>query len=69
MPARWQHHGAVRRRLRLDRAPGDELADRAVAAGDITAEQREWIHEADDARWEAIQVDAFSPEAFVERRR
>lgn len=54
---------------RLDRAPGDDLADRALDAGVITPQQREWLHDADDARWEAIQVDAFSPEEYAEMRR
>jgi acyl-CoA dehydrogenase len=44
---------------RLDRAPGKELADAALAAGIITAEERSRIDQADRARDEAIQVDAF----------
>jgi acyl-CoA dehydrogenase len=53
---------------RLDRAPGHELADRALAAGLITAEERRRIHDADEARDEVIQVDAFSPEAYAHLR-
>jgi len=48
----------------LDKAPGDVLADRAVEAGVIGEEQRERIREADEARWEAIQVDAFAPDDY-----
>ena len=48
----------------LDRAPGDLLADEALAAGIITAAERERIREADAARDEAIQVDAFERDAF-----
>ena len=53
----------------LDRAPGDDLADRALEAGIIDAEERKRIHDADDARAEVIQVDTFSPEAFTALRR
>jgi acyl-CoA dehydrogenase len=47
---------------RLDRAPGDGLADRALEAGIISADERKRIHDADEARDEAIQVDAFGPD-------
>ena len=49
---------------RLDRAPGAELADRALEAGIITPDERKRIHDADEARDEAIQVDDFDPAAF-----
>jgi acyl-CoA dehydrogenase len=49
---------------RLDKAPGHDLADRALAAGVITEDERRRIHEADEARDEVIQVDAFDPETF-----
>jgi acyl-CoA dehydrogenase len=54
---------------RLERAPGDVLADRALEAGIIDAEERKRIHDADEARAEVIQVDTFSPEAFAALRR
>jgi len=53
----------------LDHAPGDELADRALEAGIISADERKRIHEADEAREEAIQVDSFGPEEYVGLRR
>jgi acyl-CoA dehydrogenase len=53
---------------RLDRAPGAELADRALAAGEITSEERERIRLADEARDEAIQVDAWGAGEFLELR-
>jgi acyl-CoA dehydrogenase len=40
------------------------LADRALEAGIITDAERKQIHDADEARDEVIQVDAFEPEAF-----
>lgn len=62
---------AVERRLRdavraglLDRAPGEALAESALAAGLITPEERERIRLADEARDEAIQVDAWDAETF-----
>ncbi len=54
---------------RLDKAPGDELAERAVKAGVITSQERERLHEADLGRWEAIQVDEFTPEEYASLRR
>jgi acyl-CoA dehydrogenase len=54
---------------RLDHAPGDRLADLALEAGIIDAEERKQIHEADEARSEVIQVDAFAPEVFRRLRR
>ncbi len=49
----------------LDHAPGDVLADRALDAGVITADERKRIHDADEARDEVIQVDAFSQEEYA----
>jgi acyl-CoA dehydrogenase len=54
---------------RLERAPGDVLADRALEAGIITDAERKQIHDADEARDEVIQVDAFEPDAFRALRR
>ncbi len=53
---------------RLDKAPGDELLDPAVAAGVIGEDDRARVQEADEVRDEVIQVDAFAPEAFVRLR-
>jgi len=57
------------RRGELDHSPGDALADRALEAGIIDAEERKRIHDADEAREEAIRVDSFSPEEFARLRR
>jgi acyl-CoA dehydrogenase len=46
---------------RVDRLPGDALADRALEVGIITPAEREHLRKADRAREEAIQVDAFNP--------
>ncbi len=54
---------------RLDHAPGDELADHALEAGLITDDERKRIHEADEARELAIEVDAFDPETYRGLRR
>ena len=54
---------AVRAGL-LDRAPGDELAYNALAAQIITEEERQHLHDADEARDEVIQVDAFDLEIY-----
>ncbi len=53
----------------LDHAPGDVLADRALEAGVITADERKRIHDADEARDEVIQVDAFTQEEYAGLRR
>jgi len=53
---------------RLDKAPGDEMLDLAVAAGVITEEDKALVREADEVRDEVIQVDAFTPEEFVRLR-
>jgi acyl-CoA dehydrogenase len=54
---------AVRAGL-LDHAPGDVLADAALADGLISEEERKRLYEADEAREEAIQVDAFDAETY-----
>jgi acyl-CoA dehydrogenase len=50
---------------RLDRAPGKELADRALVHGIITADERRRIDDADRVRDEVIQVDAFDTLDFT----
>jgi hypothetical protein len=45
------------------------LVEKALAAGVIRPEEREWLREADEARDEAIQVDAFEPGEFGRMRR
>lgn len=47
----------------------DVLAEKALAAGVIRPEEREWLREADEARDEAILVDAFEAGGFERRRR
>jgi acyl-CoA dehydrogenase len=49
---------------RIDRAPGDALVELALAAGVITEKERRLLSAADEAREEAIQVDAFDPAAY-----
>ena len=53
----------------LDREPGQRLAERALEAGIISAEELERLHEAEEAREEAIQVDAFDPKEYPGLRR
>ena len=48
----------------LDRAPGDELLENALAAGVITPEQRQVVLDAAEIRNEVIKVDAFDPRTF-----
>jgi len=48
----------------IDRAPGDVFADRALAANIISEDERKRLSEADEARDEAIQVDAFDPQTY-----
>ncbi|MEZ4332538.1 MAG: acyl-CoA dehydrogenase [Myxococcota bacterium] len=54
---------------RLDRAPGDALVAAALDAGILTPEDVDLLAAADEARAEAIAVDAFEPDAFPERHR
>lgn len=49
---------------RLDKAPGLELADNAFKAGIITAEDLRVLQVAEQARDEAIQVDAFTASEY-----
>jgi acyl-CoA dehydrogenase len=46
---------------KLDRAPGDTLIERALEAGIIDESDALAIKEAEEARAEAIRVDAFDP--------
>ena len=55
---------AVRSGL-LDHAPGDVLLNLAFQEGIITEDERQKVLEADEARTEVIQVDAFDPETFL----
>ena len=48
----------------LDKAPGNEQLERAIEAGIVTPEERQLILDANDARNEAIRVDAFDPKTF-----
>jgi acyl-CoA dehydrogenase len=62
----------IRRAVRegvIDHAPGDVLVEKAIAAGVIHPEERDWLREADEARDEAIQVDAFEAGEFERLRR
>jgi acyl-CoA dehydrogenase len=63
LPVEAKLRDAVRRGS-LDRAPGEELADAALAAGVIDAAEREKLRAADAARDEAIAVDAWDAGAF-----
>jgi acyl-CoA dehydrogenase len=54
---------------RIDHAPGDALAERAVAAGIIDQEDLARLSAADRAREEAIAVDAFDAKDFGGMRR
>ena len=58
---------AVRSGL-LDRAPGDELLELALDARIITEDERQTVLDADEARAEVIEVDAFDPETFLTLR-
>ena len=49
---------------RLDKAPGDEMLENALAAGIITSEERQRVLDADEIRSEVIKVDAFDPQTF-----
>ncbi|MFZ5469419.1 MAG: acyl-CoA dehydrogenase [Myxococcota bacterium] len=53
---------------RIEHAPGEALADLALKAGIISAAERDFIREADEARNEAIQVDSFEPEQLIRGR-
>jgi acyl-CoA dehydrogenase len=53
---------------RLERAPGEALAREGLRAGVITRDELDAIRLADEARDEAIRVDAWDPEAFLRLR-
>jgi acyl-CoA dehydrogenase len=53
---------------KLDRAPGDELLEIALEARVITEQERQIVLDADEARAEVIQVDAFDAKAFLTLR-
>jgi acyl-CoA dehydrogenase len=64
--------GAVRdavREGRIVHAPGHELLDLALRAGVINEFERQRVSEADEARHEVIQVDAFDAAAYCQLRR
>jgi acyl-CoA dehydrogenase len=48
----------------LDRAPGYMLDELGLKAGVISAEEYQWLQEADAARNEVVAVDAFDPQTF-----
>jgi acyl-CoA dehydrogenase len=54
---------------RLARAPGHELLDLALRAGVINEFERQRVSEADEARHEVVQVDAFDADAYRQLRR
>jgi acyl-CoA dehydrogenase len=52
----------------LDRAPGDELLELALQARIITDHERQIVLDADEARAEVIQVDAFDAQTLLALR-
>lgn len=54
---------------RIERAPGHELLDLALQAGVINEFERQRVSEADEARDEVIQVDAFDAAEYRSLRR
>jgi acyl-CoA dehydrogenase len=56
-------HEAIKAKV-LPRVDDRELYDLAVQKSVITADQARRLHEAAEARWDAVQVDAFSPEDY-----
>src|SRR5690606_15773796 len=52
----------------IDRAPGHMLDDIGLAAGVISQAEYDRLNEARDLRNAVIQVDAFTPEEFLELR-
>ncbi len=74
--AKARHALAIESRIRhavrdgrIDHAPGERLADLALEAGLIDADEHKCLHDADEARAEVIEVDAFPPEHFATLRR
>ncbi|MBT8002132.1 MAG: DUF1974 domain-containing protein, partial [Rhodospirillales bacterium] len=57
---------AAQRKGDLDGKPGDALFDAALTQGVINAEECLALKDAEEARDNAIQVDYFDPEAFLE---
>ncbi len=49
---------------KIDRAPGNALVELALKAGAIAEADRVRLNDADEARDEAIQVDAFDPVSY-----
>jgi acyl-CoA dehydrogenase len=54
---------------RIVRAPGHELLDLALRAGVINEFERQRVSDADEAREEVVQVDAFDAAAYRQLRR
>jgi acyl-CoA dehydrogenase len=54
---------------RIVRAPGHELLDLALHAGVINEFERQRVSDADEARYEVAQVDAFDAAAYKQLRR
>jgi acyl-CoA dehydrogenase len=50
---------------RIDKAPGNALAELALAAGVISDAEKERLTQADEARDEVIQVDALPKQAYA----
>lgn len=50
---------------RIDKAPGNALVELALKAGVITPEEKERLKEADEARDEVIQVDAYLKDDYA----
>jgi acyl-CoA dehydrogenase len=50
---------------RIDKAPGNALVELALKARIITEQEKELLRQADEARDEAIQVDAFPKDAYA----
>jgi acyl-CoA dehydrogenase len=49
---------------RIDKAPGSAMVELALLAGVITEAEMQRLNEADEARDEAIQVDAFAAQVY-----
>jgi acyl-CoA dehydrogenase len=54
---------------RIERAPGHDLLDLALRAGVINEFERQRVSDADEAREEVIQVDAFDADVYRTLRR
>jgi acyl-CoA dehydrogenase len=62
-PARQRIRDAIKAKA-LPRLEEHELYDPAVAKGVITSDESRRLREAAEARWDAVQVDAFTPEDY-----